>query len=137
MLCKICNKNNVIKAGISRRRQRYKCKDCSAHFVAHPKCSSEKDRLRAVRFCLFGISMNVVAKMFFITATTVARWIKRYKKSLDKSKLAHESHDRIFADIWKSSPSKHFKRQCILKFQLTLLKEKLKTIQMLNVKKTL
>jgi hypothetical protein len=125
----------VIKAGISHGKQRHKCKDCAIHFVKHYKRLSERDRLRAVQFCSYGMSMNTVAKMFFITTTSVARWIKRYKRSLDKSKLTHESYDRIFAEIWKSSPSKHFKRQCVLKFQITLLKDKLKTIQMLKVKK--
>lgn len=132
MFCKICNNNNVIKAGISHGKQRYKCKDCTVHFVKHYKRLSEHDRLRAIRFCSYGISMNTVAKMFFITTTSVARWVTWYKKHPNKKQLSFNEVDYNFAKLWIGSSSKYFKHHHVLGFQISHVKEMLKNYQ--NVK---
>ena len=133
MLCKICNNDNVIKAGISHGKQRYKCKDCAVHFVKHYKRLSERDRLRAVRFCTYGMSVNTVAKMFFITTTSIARWVKWDKKHPNKKQLSLNDTDHSFARLWINSSNKYFKRHHVLRFQFTHVKEMLENYQ--NVKR--
>jgi transposase-like protein len=135
MICKKCNNTDIIKAGFLHGNQRYKCKNCSVHFVGHRKGLSEKERLRAVRFCTFGISMNLVAQMFCITTTTIARWVKRHKQTLNQIKLSHEDYDRTFAKVLIAPNSKYFRRQLVCKFQLMDVQEQLKNYSNVKCKK--
>lgn len=129
MICKICGKSDVIKAGFSYGRQRYKCKVCAVHFVRHPKRLSEDSRLRVVRFCSYGVPMNTVAKMFSITVTTVARWMKWYKNNPNHKKLPYDEYDRSFAKSWVYLRDKDSKRKQILNFQMRQLIETTKNYQ--------
>lgn len=101
MHCKICNYDNVIKAGISHGKQRYKCKDCAVHFRARTKRLSESERMRVVRLCSYGVSMNMVARLFYVSVTTVARWMKQYKYYLDKRLIPYSNADWLFAKRWR------------------------------------
>lgn len=121
MICKLCKEKNVIKVGFFQGRQRYKCKNCAVHFFKYSKRLSKNDRLRAVRFCSYGVSMNTVAKMFFVTATTVARWIKWYKNYPNEKKPPYHEYDRGFAKLLTCSSNKASKRCRILNFQITQL----------------
>lgn len=132
MICKICGKSDVIKAGFSHGRQRYKCKNCSFHFVEYPKRLSENNRLRVVRFCSYGVSMNTVAKMFSITVTTVTRWAKWYKKYPNQKELLEDESDRSFARLLAYSSSKDVRRRRVLNFQITQLIRSIQNYQ--NVK---
>ena len=132
MICKTCNKDNVIKAGISHGKQRYKCKDCAVHFIAHHKRLSERDRLRVVRFCSYGLPMNTVAKMFLVTVTSVARWVKWHKAHPNQELLPNDGLDRLIAKGWTSASGKYSKRQYVLMFRLRRLKNIIQNYQ--NVK---
>ena len=122
----------MIKAGFSHGRQRYKCKDCAVHFFKYAKRLSENDRLRVVRFYLYGIPMYTVAKMFFVTATTIARWVKWYKKNPNHKKLPYDEYDQSFARLWMYSQDRASKKNRILNFQTTRLIKILQNYQ--NVK---
>lgn len=131
MFCKICNNNNVIKAGRSRSKQRYKCKDCSIHFVAHQKRLNENDRLRTARLCSYEVSMNAVAKMFNVSVTSVARWLKWHQAHPNNEKLLTDSHDRNFARVWKFAASRKTLRQCcLMNFKITRMKGRMKKLEM-------
>ena len=134
MICKTCNKDNVIKAGISHGKQRYKCKDCAVHFIAHHKHLSESDRLRVVRFCSYGLPMNTVAKMFLITVTSVARWVKLYKAYPNQELLPDDVLDRLTAKGWTCT-SKYSKRQYVLIFRLRRLKNIIQNYQSVKPQK--
>lgn len=121
MICAKCNKNNLIKSGLINGIQRYKCKNCSAYFMETTKRVKEKDCLRAVRFCTRGIPANTVAKMFFVTSTTVKRWIEHYQKQKFQASFDHNA-DEFLAHRWRSF-SKSERLNQILRFQIDRLQK--------------
>lgn len=120
MICKRCSKTNVIKAGFTRGEQRYKCKDCGLHFVKQYTRLNENDRLRAFRFCAYGVPMNTVAKMFCVTATTITRWVKWYEKHPNNTELASDTLDGISVKLWLCY-GKSARLDWIFRFQLKRL----------------
>lgn len=121
MICERCNKTNVIKSGFTRGMQRYKCKDCNLHFIKQSKRLNEDERLRIVRLCSYGIPMHTVAKMFFITTTTVARWVKCYQKYPNVKKIPNDEVDQSFGRLWQSY-TRSRRLSLIIDFQISRIR---------------
>ncbi len=56
--------------------------------------------MRAVRLCLYGVSMNTVAQLFYVSVTTIARFVKYYTHCVDQKMIPNRQADWIFAKQW-------------------------------------
>jgi transposase-like protein len=70
MHCPHCDSQNIIKSGLVKGRQRFKCKDCSYQFT---NLSKERGKplwmkLEAVLMYLSGMSMNATGKLLGVSA---------------------------------------------------------------------
>ena len=77
MRCGKCGSDRSVKAGFNHGKQRYKCKDCGRQFTqTHDK--NAKIRAEALYLYVIGISMNAIARMFKVEASTVLYWVRNF-----------------------------------------------------------
>ena len=132
IFCKNCHSKNYIKAGIVRGAQRYECKVCHTHFTERDRriCLTSEDRLRAVRFCLMGVSLNAVAQMFFTSATSLRRWINEEKESPQETPLPNDERDRLYVKQW--SIFSRGRKSPIKPGRIAILKVKLERVNVMS-----
>lgn len=78
--CKHCDSKEVVKSGVLRKKQRYKCKVCNKYYQEHAiplSCNYEK-RKWLIKFYLEGLSIRSISRLLKISHTSVIRWIKNY-----------------------------------------------------------
>ena len=79
-VCKNCTSEKVVKSGKVRGRQRYKCKECSYHFVIGDKRTNEKiAALKALCVLFYSLgkgSYNMLGKLFGRNRSLIYRWIR-------------------------------------------------------------
>jgi transposase len=66
--CKNCHSMQIMKSGFVRGKQRYKCKECSVHFVEGDVGTSDQvAALKVLRVVLYSLgkgSYNMLGKIF-------------------------------------------------------------------------
>jgi transposase len=97
MHCPHCDSQNIIKSGLVKGRQRFKCKDCSYQFT---NLSKERGKplwmkLEAVLMYLSGMSMNATGKLLGVSAQSVLNWVRdfgevNYEKPVPESAVVVE-----------------------------------------------
>ena len=101
MFCKKCGSDQYEEFQKVRGKQRYRCLTCHCHFVegdARKQCT-ESQRLQAVGLCSSGLSMNHVAKLFGVAATSVQRWIKRYVPVLCPKPIPKDNENILVLEL--------------------------------------
>ncbi|MEW6773522.1 MAG: hypothetical protein AB1304_05930 [Bacteroidota bacterium] len=68
--CKQCGNNKCVKNGIVRKKQRYKCKNCSLNFVIGDEREKVRPEAKALAVLLYGTgkaSYGLIAKLFKVS----------------------------------------------------------------------
>jgi len=85
MKCIKCNRDNKIKDGLIRGKQRYRCKNCNYRFTVERR-SSEKPlelKQKALRLYLEGLGIRAIGRVLNINFVTVYYWIKKFGESME------------------------------------------------------
>ena len=85
MNCNRCYSKNYTKAGFTKGRQRYKCKDCSRYYSVEQKStavSKEKKRM-ALQMYLEGLGFNSIGRVLGVPHVSVLKWVRKYGESCD------------------------------------------------------
>ena len=77
MRCGKCGSTNNVKAGYNHGKQRYKCKECGRQFTQTEDKNATK-RAFALYLYVVGLSMNAIARMFGVQASTVLYWVRNF-----------------------------------------------------------
>ena len=79
MNCPRCKRENAVKNGKARERQRYKCKSCGFQFTRlTTRGRPPWQRALAVFLYCRGISISKIARMFAVSPSTVFKWIRKF-----------------------------------------------------------
>ena len=117
--CSHCESGNVVRAGKSRNKQRYFCKDCGTYFVnktlGKSKEAVSKEKV-AMLLYLSGAQIKDLEQLFGVSYPTIVKWIKpaqivvelnsELKNTLKARKKAVTSISTV-KDI-PSKPKKHW-----------------------------
>ena len=77
--CPKCGHDNVVKNGKVNGKQRFICKNCLFQFTRlTPRGHPPKDKAMAVILYTMGLSMNAIAKLVGVSATTILNWIRKF-----------------------------------------------------------
>jgi transposase len=77
--CPKCTHPHVVKAGKARGKQRWLCRGCGYQFTRSTRRGRPPwQKSLAVFLYCHGVSMNALAKMFGVWASTILTWIRRY-----------------------------------------------------------
>ena len=77
--CKSCGCPNVIKNGLARGHQRYRCRACLYNFTQTPKrgVSRALKSMGIFMYGLCGVSMNKIGKILGVSTVAVLKWISK------------------------------------------------------------
>ena len=77
--CPKCGHVVVVKNGKVNEKQRFICKNCFFQFTRlTPRGRPLKDKAQAVILYTLGLSMNAIAKLIGVSATTILNWVKNF-----------------------------------------------------------
>ena len=78
--CPKCGAAEVVKSGIVKERQRFKCKECG-YFFTVAKLGKEIDSyyvIKALQLYIEGISYREIERILGVSHVTVMNWVKKY-----------------------------------------------------------
>ena len=79
MHCPRCKREDAVKNGKARERQRYKCKSCGFQFTRLTSRGRPPwQRALAVFLYCRGISISTIARKFSVSPSTVFKWVRKF-----------------------------------------------------------
>ncbi len=79
-ICPKCGSNQYSKAGIVKKRQRFKCKDCG-YFFTVSKAGKEIDSyyvIKALQLYIEGVSYREIERILGVSHVSVMNWVKKF-----------------------------------------------------------
>jgi transposase-like protein len=78
--CPKCDSENLIKSGIVKDRQRYRCKNCSYSFTVlkDGKNIDPYYVIKALQLYIEGVTLREIERILGISHVSVMNWIKKY-----------------------------------------------------------
>lgn len=78
--CPKCQKQNIVKSGIIKERQRFLCKDCKYYFTVKKLGKQIDDYFvtKALQLYLEGLSFREIERIIGVSHVTISSWIKKY-----------------------------------------------------------
>ena len=102
--CKNCVGTKIVKNGIVRGKQRYKCKKCGYNFVIGDERTNDKIiALKALVVLLYSLSKgsyNMLGTIFERDRSLIYRWIKEAGISFDEPYVGGEIKEIEFDEMW-------------------------------------
>ncbi|MDX2306109.1 MAG: hypothetical protein NW226_25080 [Microscillaceae bacterium] len=79
-ICPKCQGENIVKSGIIKDRQRFKCKKCGYFFTVN-KLGKEIDSyyvIKALQLHIEGVSYREIERILGVSHVSVMNWVKKY-----------------------------------------------------------
>jgi transposase-like protein len=113
MKCKNCKSNHIIKNGIIRSQQRYKCKDCEYSFVKGDRRTNEavavKKALAVILYALCKASFSMLGRLFGVSRSLTYRWIQKEASTISEPEVSSMIREMEFDEMWHFIKSKKTK----------------------------
>jgi len=104
LACKKCLSENIVKNGIVRGKQRYKCAKCAYNFVEGDQRTNDKiiakKALCTLLYSLGKTSYTMLAKIFDTWPSLVYRWIVEAGAQLPDKEVSGEIAEMEFDEMW-------------------------------------
>lgn len=81
--CPKCNSDEIVKSGIIKERQRFKCKECNYFFTVN-KLGKKVDNyyiVKALQLYMEGVSYREIERILGISHVSVINWVKSFNIS--------------------------------------------------------
>jgi len=108
--CKNCQSEKIIKNGIVRSIQRYKCKECSINFVEGDKrCKQTTAVKKALAVMLYSLgkgSFNMIGKILGHSPSIIYRWIRKEMQITTEPVVTSDIKEMEFDEMWHFVGSK-------------------------------
>jgi transposase-like protein len=79
-ICPNCNSEHNIKSGVLKKRQRYKCKDCSYFFTVSKLGKKIDDYYvnKALQLYLEGLTYREIERILGVSHVSIINWVRKY-----------------------------------------------------------
>ncbi|MBP6533046.1 MAG: IS1 family transposase [Bacteroidia bacterium] len=80
LICPKCKSEHIVKSGLVKGRQRFRCKDCSYYFSVF-KDGKNIDIyyvIKALQLYIEGVSLREIERLIGVSHVSVMNWIKKY-----------------------------------------------------------
>ena len=114
-VCKRCSNNRrIVKNGLVRGKQRYRCSQCGYNFVLgdgrqEMYYGSEAKALAVLMYGMMKNSYGMIAKLFKTSRKTVYCWIKSAGQKMPDPIIENDIQDLEFDEMWHFIQSKKTK----------------------------
>ena len=85
--CPKCESEHIVKSGIVKDRQRFKCKDCNYYFTVQ-KLGKQTDNylvIKALQLHIEGVSYREIERLLGVSHVSVMNWVKKYQVKAPKN----------------------------------------------------
>ena len=103
MVCKKCYSEQYVKNGITRSKQRYKCKCCGYTFVLGDQREKVSSEGKALAILLYGrgkASYGFIAKLLKVSSVAVMKWVRREADRLPDPDIESSIQEVSFDEMW-------------------------------------
>jgi transposase len=103
MVCKKCSSEQYVKNGITREKQRFKCKYCGYNFVHGDLREKVSPGGKALAILLYGrgkASYSFIAKLLKVSPAAVMKWIKHEADRLPDPDISSSIKEVSFDEMW-------------------------------------
>lgn len=78
--CPKCKSEDIVKSGVIKNRQRFKCKACGYHFTVQKMGKRIDDYfvIKALQLYLEGISYREIERLLGVSHVSVMNWVRHY-----------------------------------------------------------
>ncbi len=85
--CPKCSHENVVKSGVIKDRQRFKCKSCNYYFTVQKLGKQVDDYtvIKALQLYIEGVSYREIERLLGISHVSVMNWVKKYQIKAPKN----------------------------------------------------
>ena len=92
--CPKCQSAKVIKSGVVKDRQRYKCKRCSYYFTVDKLGKSINDYYvtKAIQLYVEGVSYREIERILGVSHVSVMNWVRKYKIKRPENREYHPTY---------------------------------------------
>lgn len=108
--CKKCKKENIIKNGFVRGKQRYRCKDCQYNFVEGDlRIKQENVVKRALAVLLYSMgrgTFNFIGKLLNVSHVSVYKWIRQEAEQINFPEIKNTIQEIEIDEMWHFIQSK-------------------------------
>ena len=102
--CKKCQSEKVVKNGIVRQKQRYKCKECGYNFVlGDDRTFRQMPALKALCVLLYALSKgsyNMLGKLLDRDRSLIYRWIREAGMQMTEPEISGDITEIEFDEMW-------------------------------------
>lgn len=92
--CPRCYSTEIVKSGIIKKRQRYRCKKCNYFFTVN-KIGKKIDNYyvtKALQLYMEGLSFREIERILGISHVSVSNWVKEFKVRKPAHKDYHPTY---------------------------------------------
>ena len=108
--CKQCLSEQIVKNGMTRGKQRYRCNECGRIFVEGDTRTNDgviaKKAMCTILYSLGKASFNMLAHIFDTWPSLVYRWIVEAGAKTSEPKSSGEIKEMEFDEMWRFVGSK-------------------------------
>ena len=99
--CPKCNATKIIKFGIVRQKQRFKCKECSFAFTtSEPRGKPLEYKVKALQLYLEGLGLRAIGRFLGVSQVSVLKWIKQYSDNLSSAPKPDKVEVMELDEMW-------------------------------------
>jgi transposase-like protein len=82
--CKYCHSTNLVKNGIVKNKQHYKCKDCSKQTrIGDDRVKYDMDKkIKVIKCYLEGVGIRSIERLENVDNPLIIKWIRSFSKSV-------------------------------------------------------
>jgi len=79
--CPVCGDEKTVRNGSAKGKPRWKCKGCGLQFTRfQPRGHSLETKLTSVLLYCHGVSLNAIAGIYKVHASSVLRWVRTFAR---------------------------------------------------------
>lgn len=98
--CPNCQSDKIIKSGVIKDRQRYKCKSCNYYFTVNKLGKKIDDYYvnKALQLYLEGLTYREIERILGISHVSVMNWVKKYHIKRPENTSYHPTYKILNAE---------------------------------------
>ena len=109
MNCPKCFSEEYVKSGFTKKRQRYKCRQCGCNFTQSKKRgASLETKLQALKLYLEGLGLRSIGRILKVSNVTILYWIRTMGESVKTYVQAEMPTDIRHVDVIEMDEMWHF-----------------------------
>ena len=90
-ICPKCGREEKVKNGFNRGKQRYLCKNCGCNYTGTKNGYSEAVKQEAIKYYMEGMGFRRIERLLHVSHVSVINWVKKAAKKIRENECKKET----------------------------------------------